>query len=455
MMNKTRMRRVLPLLAVMAAAVLLACGGVALAQGTHGKAPLKQAGKDRIPNRYIVVLNDDVPDVGQVAEEQVQDEGITIEHTYELVLKGFSAEIPAPKLDEVRSDPRVAFVAEDFQVQAERKKKRHRRRFRLPITTQPTPEAQQLPTGVNRVEADQSSTKAGDGSGTVDADIAILDTGIHSQHPDLNVAGGYNCASDLPNPDRNAYSDNEGHGTHVAGIAAAKDDSVGVVGVAPGARLWAVKVLNDVGTGRGSWLLCGIEWVTANAGTIEVANMSLGGPGSDDGNCGRTNNDPLHSAICNSVAQGVTYTVAAGNDSEDSTSVTPAAYREVIAVSALADYDGQPNGSASPTCRNAGPDDTFASFSAYGSNVDLGAPGVCIFSTYYNPLDSSLYATISGTSQASPHVAGAAALYKLTNPGATPSQVRAALISAGEPLGSGHTDPSGRHPEPVVLVKDF
>src|SRR5204862_6830892 len=113
--------------------------------------------------------------------------------------------------------------------------------------------------------------------------------------------------------------DDNGHGTHVAGTIAARNNGAGVVGVAPATKLYAVKVVNAQGSGTDAQVICGIDWVTANAATlgIKVANMSLGGPGADDGNCGNTNADALHRAICNSVAAGVTYVVAAGNSSED------------------------------------------------------------------------------------------------------------------------------------------
>ena len=206
--------------------------------------------------------------------------------------------------------------------------------------------------------------------------------------------------------------------------------------MAPGARIWPVKVLTDAGTGLNSDVICGIDYVTAHADEIEVANMSLGGGGEDDGSCGARNDDAMHAAICESVAAGVTYVVAAGNDSADASTSTPAAYDEVITVSALADFDGLPGGGAPSTCRND-QDDTFASFSNYGSDVDLIAPGVCIEST------SMLggYDTLSGTSMASPHVAGAAALYAANNPGASPAQVKSALQNAGSTDWSDADDP--------------
>jgi subtilisin family serine protease len=268
----------------------------------------------------------------------------------------------------------------------------------------------------------------------VNVDVAVIDTGIDLSHPDLNVVGGVNCSSG------NSYSDGNGHGTHVAGTIAAKDNGIGVVGVAPGARLWAVRVLNNAGSGSDSDVICGIDWVTARASTIEVANMSLGGGGTEPAASGCSTGDPFHDAICRSVAAGVTYAVAAGNESDDAANHTPAAYDEVITVSALADFNGLPGGGAAATCR-ADVDDTFADFSNFGADVDLIAPGVCILSTW----KGGGYNTISGTSMASPHVAGAAALYKATHAGATPVQVKTALQNAGNLNWTTTTDPDGTH----------
>jgi hypothetical protein len=128
------------------------------------------------------------------------------------------------------------------------------------------------------------------------------------------------------------FDDQNGHGTHVAGTIGARDDDQGVVGVAPGARLWAVRVLDALGSGSLSQVVCGVDFVTANASVIEVANMSLSGRGSDPGSGCKTG-DALHDAICNSVKAGVTYVVAAGNSHEDASGWVPAAYEEVITVS--------------------------------------------------------------------------------------------------------------------------
>jgi subtilisin family serine protease len=277
----------------------------------------------------------------------------------------------------------------------------------------------------------------------VNVDVAVIDTGI-AAHPDLTIAGGVNCVND-----GRSFGDGNGHGTHVAGTIGAKDNADGVVGVAPGARLWAVRVLNDAGSGTRSTIMCGVDWVTRNRGTIEVANMSLGGSGTEPSRSGCTTGDAYHDTICRSVARGVTYVVAAGNAGVDARNSVPAAYDEVITVSALADFNGAPGGGAVSTCR-ADADDTFADFSNHGPDVDLIAPGVCIESTWLN----GGYDTISGTSMASPHVAGAAALYKAANPSASPAQVRTALRAAGT-LSWDDTEDRDGVQEPLLNVDPF
>ena len=338
-------------------------------------------------------------------------------HVYRHALSGYAASLTRAGATSVAADPRVAAVLPDREVR---------------IT------AQTVPPGIDRVGADASSAVAGDGRGTVDVDIAVLDTGIDAKHRDLNVVGGVNCIQG-----NNSYLDLNGHGTHVAGTAAAKDNNVGVVGVAPGARLWAVRVLDAGGSGSWSSIICGIDWVTAHADTIEVANMSLGGSGGE-GSC---TDHGLHEAICRSTSAEVTYVVAAGNGAASAAGFVPATYDEVITVSAITDFDGQPGGVGTPTCQT-GHDDTFANFSNYGPDVDLTAPGVCVMSTWRG----GGYRSISGTSMASPHVAGAAALFLSTHSGATPAQVRAALTAAGTFDWIGDPDSTQ---EPLLNVTSF
>lgn len=389
---------------------------------------------EKVPDQYIVVLKDNVTDVDGITGKLASAHGLGVLHTYKAAIKGFAAKVPPGQLKKLEADPNVASIEQDEIVS-------------LPVETMAKPgnggpgsQAQTTPTGILRIDGELSSAISGNGSGSVNVDVAIIDTGIQLNHPDLNVVGGRNCQTG------SSYADGHGHGTHVAGTVAAKDDANGVVGVAPGARLWAVRVLNNSGSGTTSSIICGVDWVTANAATIEVANMSLGGSGTNS-TCGGT--DTYHNAICRSVAAGVTYAVAAGNSAADANNFRPATYPEVITVSALADFNGEPGGGAASTCR-ADVDDTFADFSNYGADVDIIAPGVCILSTWLN----GGYNTISGTSMASPHVAGAAALYKANNPGATPAQIKTAIQNAGNLNWNTATDPDG-NPERLLNVDSF
>ena len=383
--------------------------------GTASAAPSPQAG-------YIVMLETGVS-ASSVAAEQAAANGAVLGHMYSHAINGYSARMSATAAAKLANDPRVLLVQADGVV---------------------TTAAQTLPTGINRIDAALSPTARINGvDERVDVDVAIIDTGIDLDHPDLNVftAGAKNCSTGR------SAADGNGHGTHVAGTVGALDNGDGVVGVAPGARVWPIRVLNNSGSGSFADIICGIDFVTANASRIEVANMSLGGSGSDSA-CG-SNRDAMHEAICRSVAAGVTYAVAAGNSAANSATFVPAAYDEVITVSALADFNGLPGGGAASTCR-ADVDDTFADFSNFGADVDLIAPGVCILSTY----KGDAYNTISGTSMASPHVAGGAALYKATHGSDSPAQVKAALQLAGTSNWNTATDPDATH-EPLLNVATF
>ena len=386
-----------------------------------------------IPDQYIVVYRPGV-DPDRMIRRLSARFGISARFNYRHALRGSAMRIPASMLRLLRLDPDVAYVEPDRVVSLA---------------------AQTLPTGVNRVNADADPTAAIDNVDTrVDADIAILDTGADLTHPDLNIfryaycqqQGFFNYACVENDAGAN---DGNGHGTHVSGIAAALDNNIGVVGVAPGARIWAVKVLEDDGSGSLSQVLAGIDYVAANAAEIEVANLSLSTS---------TASQSLDDAIANAVAAGVTFTVAAGNSATDVSQVYPAGHPDVITVSALADFDGLPGGKGALSL-NFGScvenqDDSFACFSNYGSGVDIMAPGVQILSTV--PGGGTGYK--SGTSMASPHVAGAAALYLATNPGASPATVKAALLAMSDTTpcansADGHCadDPDGIQ-EPLLLL---
>ena len=362
-----------------------------------------EAGAEYVEGRYIVVLEDGAA-AGAVADAHESLYGIDVTHVYRSALKGYAAAMPAAVADTIGTLPGVEWVEQDKIVRAA---------------------AQTLPTGINRIDAELSPSARINGvDERVNVDVAVIDTGVSYNHPDLNVhtAGARNCQISLL-----SANDGNGHGSHVAGTIGALDNANGVVGVAPGARIWPVKVLDDIaGAGLNSHIICGIDYVASKSAEIEVANMSLSGGGSDDGNCGNTNGDAEHRAICTAVSRGITFVVAAGNESSNAANSTPAAYDEVITVSAIADFNGTGGGGAAATCTND-QDDTFANYSNYGADIDLAAPGTCIYSTW----SGTGYNTISGTSMASPHVAGAAALYKASNPTATPAQVKSALQSAG------------------------
>lgn len=378
--------------------------------------------------QYIVTYKDSVSDPAQMADEISRRHRITYTNTYSRALKGFVAKMDKVQFQEVQNDPQVASVVEDKELHTL---------------------YQEIPTGIQRIGVPigsrrlLSSRSTIGGAGVV---IATLDTGAQLNHPDLsaNIMSGTSCVSGA----RTANDDN-GHGTHVAGIIAALNNTRGVVGVAPSAKIVPVKVLDKNGSGTWSSVICGIDWITAHAQKlgIKIVNMSMGGAGTSDNNCGATNNDPLHAAICKSRDAGLTYVVAAGNDVGNVDHMVPAAYDDaVITVSGIADSDGAAGGKGRAT--SYGADDTFASFSNYGSGVDIAAPSVNILSTWLK----GVYRVLSGTSMAAPHVAGVAARYIEAHPNSTWTQIRDALKAAGETLGRGHTDPSGLHGEPVVRV---
>jgi subtilisin len=349
------------------------------------------------PTGYIVVYKGSVPDVDTATDRHERVRGIRAEQRFRSAVRGFSARMSAAQAEQLSQDPEVAFVSPDRPVRASR--------------LAALAAGDSAPMGVRRLEA-ASSIAAHNASG---ASVAVLDSGIDLDHPDLNVAAGPNCVGSGP-PD-----DDNGHGTHVAGTIAARNNGAGVVGVAPGSRLYSVKVMNAAGEGSFSSIICGIDWVTSTrtdadpANNVAVANLSLGGPGDPVRDCASTT-DAMHRAICASTGAGVTYVVAAGNDGWDfdyaSAPDLPAAYPQVLTVTAATDSDGRPGSTGPvPACRTTERDDRFASFSnfaltAAGANHTIAAPGTCITSTW----PGGGYATLSGTSMAAPHVAGAVAL---------------------------------------------
>jgi subtilisin family serine protease len=252
----------------------------------------------------------------------------------------------------------------------------------------------------------------------VNADIAILDTGISLTHPDLNVYRNVSFVEGTT-----SGNDDNGHGSHVAGIAAAKDNNIGVLGSAPGARLWAIKVCGSSGQCEISNEIKGIEYAIKHANEIDVLNISIENP----------NSPALNNILAQAVKAGITVVVSAGNWGKNAALFSPANNPLAITVSAMGDSDGKCGGVGKPMVLKKGnstftvQDDTFAFFSNFGPNVKLAAPGVDIFSTY----NGTGYSLDSGTSMAAPYVAGAAAVYKAQFPKATPSEVLSYLQRTG------------------------
>jgi subtilisin len=359
---------------------------------------------------YIVVFQPGATaNVEATARQLTRAHGGELGLVYQHALRGFSASLSAQAASALARNPMVAYVEADQLASIQ---------------------AQDIPTGIERIFTNDHPAVSIGSNTMIDVDVAVIDTGIAS-HPDLNIYRSTNCSGGSPfrTSCGSGGADDNGHGTHVAGTIAAKDNDSGVVGVAPGARLWSVKVLRSDGSGYLSWIIAGVDYVTANAGEIEVANMSLGGAFSSAA---------LNTAIANSVAKGVAYAVAAGNSNSDAAGFSPANHPDVLTVSALADFDGLPGGLGSPTCR-ADEDDTLANFSNWGPLIDIAAPGVCILSTWLN----GGFNTISGTSMASPHAAGGLALLAAASPPANGTQVKALYKSLVDTGNLCWTDDSG------------
>jgi subtilisin family serine protease len=378
-----RMRIAILTLFLIAAAMFSWSSGMVLAQESPVPAAEPAPAQSVIPGRYIVVLEDEVRDSTAVAREHSQRHSAQVLHTYQHALKGYAARIPDHRLDEVRAEERVDYVELDQRAYAT---------------------AQTLPWGINRVDADHSSTKAGNGSGAVsNVNTYIIDTGIY-QHADLNVVKHVNFTGDGKN--RDCY----GHGTHVAGIAAAKDNHRNVVGVAPGVRLTGVKVLDCDGVGTHSSVLEGVDWVTAHARKPAIANMSLAGPASKT----------LDDAVRRSARKGIFYSLAAGgNEGDNACKYSPAR--------AGAGTDNGIATVAATNRRNAEP-----WWSNYGRCVDIWAPGVDTRATRMGGGTT----TMSGVSQASPHVGGGAALFLSSHTSVSPSHVETVLKAAAKKPGT-------------------
>lgn len=342
-------------------------------------APLfrKAPGARYIDGSYIVVLKRSVANADGQVDEIGRRFKIRSAFRYQHALKGFAGRLSPAVVDALRADPRVAYIEQDQIAQI--------------VNTQPNPPSW----GLDRVDQRAqplSSSYSYDGDGT-GVDVYIIDTGILAAHEEFGgrAVPGFDAVTS-----GGTAADGNGHGTHVAGTVGGTN-----YGVAKGVRLIAVRVLNNFGSGTYSQVIAGVDWVTADhVDRPAVANMSLGGAPSP----------ALDDAVRRSIADGVTYAVAAGNSSADVSLQSPADVAEAITVGATDINDG------------------FASFSNFGAGVDLSAPGVNITSSWYT--SNTATNTISGTSMAAPHVTGAAALYLQAHPAAAPAEVESALTSS-------------------------
>lgn len=356
--------------------------------------------------QYIAVFQRNVPNPADSARALGNQFGFEVRHVYQHSIRGFAFVGPEQAVQALARNPMIAYVEAD----------------QWSHTTSAS-----LPTGVRRAGLDENLlAQIAPAGQNVDAHIAIIDTGLDRNHPDLNIdpdgvrfylkttttkgKGGNVTVTEIVSDDQ--WNDDNGHGTHVAGTAAANGQ---IVGVAPGARLTAVKVLPASGSALTSVVIAGLDWVAARADRFDVVNVSLGGGYSQ----------AVNDAVRMATEKGLVIVVAAGNGRADAADMSPASEPTAITVSSMFDADGQPGALSEETATSTNrvcndpatgepgvmTDDTLACSSNWGPSVDVCAPGVRIYSTWLN----SGYNTISGTSMATPHVAGAAALYIARN----------------------------------------
>jgi subtilisin family serine protease len=357
-----------------------------------------------VPNQYIVTFKRSVTDPKAEADRLAQTVSGTVLQVYNTVFMGCGLRVQPGNQDLLKTDAAVARVEQDVYMYTCTIAPTGIRRIQFANAPR-TPPFQLLFPGQPPPPPPPSSSNGGgpinippgsikppsNGFTAVIKPIAVIDSGIDSTHPDLNVV----LSKGFGQPDG---TDANGHGTHVSGIIAAKPDAKGVQGVLPGAPLWALRVFDSSGTGTTTDVIAACDFVAQNATQTNVCNMSLGGGFSQS----------LNDAVDACVDRGVVMCVAAGNSSDDAGGHSPASAPKCICVAALADSDGLPGGRG-PKLSDGDPDDTFASFSSFGSVVKVIAPGVDILSTW--PVAKGSYQTESGTSMATPHVAGMSALY--------------------------------------------
>ncbi len=362
-----------------------------------------------IPGQFIVKFKDQKGNASDKATKLEEKHGSKINHVINNVFKGAVINIPPGKEKDLADDSDVEQIVQDFSIYAIKSGNRK------PSSSSSTSSGstQTLPTGINWIDAELNTTNKGNG-----VTVAVLDTGIDFGHPDLtvNTLLSRDFSGDgTGGNDNNTANGTGGHGTHVAGVVAALDNNIGVVGVAPGANLISVKVLSRTGSGSFGGIISGLDYVIANASIIGITNSSLGANGGTNPSQSFINAaNLLHDAYIRAANAGIINVVAAGNESVNITSnnSVPAMFPEVITTSAVDDRNGIQDSL-----------DKWASFSNFGTEVDIIAPGVNILSTAIGGGTSSL----SGTSFSSPHVAGTVALYIAKN--GRPSNGDARLLS--------------------------
>lgn len=411
--------------------VAIALGALSLSSGGADAAGAKKANPCKsedisVREKIIIVVLQDDANVNKVLKRHEKRYDMNVCFVYRYALKGYAAHIDPRALPAIATDPDVLFVDEENEDPSPALQPRP------PV--QPEQPPQVVKNAMKRIGAEVSSAATGDGHGRVNINVAVIDDGIQTDHPDLNVVGAINC---LTEP-RDDSADRGWHGTMVGGLIGALDNKIGIAGIAPGANLYGVRTMDEDGAGSTAEIMCGLDWV---AGTrvdrdrrndIAIVNMSLGGPEPDDGACGAAVLDAMHYAICGVVSLGVVPVVAAGNETADFADKGPATYGEALTATAMYDNDAQPGGLGGELCLEGDFDDNVATFSNYATQLAdyahmVAAPGVCMTSTY----PGSLYAFSSGTSFATPVVAGTVALCIAYGPcaGLTPPQIIEKIVA--------------------------